>query len=226
MKISISPDELLYLTYHQLAHFFFISQEEMNSLSCILAEVLERCKKCFSHITCRYYTSEGTVFFDPLHSDQHAVFLYFLSNSLYHTGNKRLAEKVYRLNKAMNGNDIYCTVELPEIFKIEHSLGTIIAPGTRIGNYFKISQNCTLGNNNGCLPVIGEHVYVLSASKIVGNCKIGDRVVVSANTYIKDTDIPSDSIVFPAFKNGRVGVEVKPLSEKLLSYNNLTLFYE
>ena len=75
-----------------------------------------------------------------------------------------MAEKVYRLNKMMNGNDIYCSVEMPEIFKIEHSIGTIIAPGCKIGNYFKISQNCTLGNNNGCLPVLGEHVYMLSVN--------------------------------------------------------------
>lgn len=226
MKISISRDEMLRLTIHQLNNLFFISSEELTILSTIQDNVLLRCEKCFSHINCRYYSSGGETYFNPLHSDQHAIFLYFLCNSLYHAGYMTLAEKVYRLNKAMNGNDIYCTVELPEIFKIEHSIGTIIAPGTRIGNYFKISQNCTIGNNNGHLPIIGEHVYILSGSKIVGNCIIGDQVVVSANTYIKDMNIPSGSIVFPTFKNGRLGVNIRPLSEKLLSYNNITLFHE
>lgn len=224
MEISISKDELLKLTIHQLQSIFFISSEETDAINTILDSVLERCERCFSKITCRYYSSEDKVRFSPLHSDQHAVFLYFLSNSLYHTGteNKTLAEKVYRLNKMMNGNDIYCSVELPEIFKIEHSIGTIIAPGSKIGNYFKISQNCTLGNNNGCLPVLGEHVYMLSGSKIIGNSVIGDNVIISANTYIKDTNIPSGSIVFPAVK----GVIIKPIPEKILGYNNITLFHD
>lgn len=222
MEISISKEELLKLTIHQLENIFFIGLEEKESIRLILDSVLLRCERCFSKITCRYYSSENNVYFSPLHSDQHAVFLYFLSNSLLHIGEKNLAEKVYRLNKMMNGNDIYCSVEMPEIFKIEHSIGTIIAPGCKIGNYFKISQNCTLGNNNGCLPVLGEHVYMLSGSKIIGNSNIGDHVIVSANTYIKDTDIPSGSIVFPAIR----GVVIKPIPERILHYNNITLFHD
>lgn len=37
---------------------------------------------------------------------------------------------------------------------------------------------------------------MLSNSKVLGGCKIGSHVIISANTYIKDTDIPSGSIVF------------------------------
>ncbi len=222
MEISISKDELFQLTIHQLENIFFIKPEETESVRQILDSVLLRCERCFSKITCRYYSFEDKVYFSPLHSDQHAVFLYFLSNSLLQVGEKNLAEKVYRLNKMMNGNDIYCSVELPEVFKIEHSIGTIIAPGCKIGNYFKISQNCTLGNNNGHLPVLGEHVYMLSGSKIIGNSNIGDHVIISANTYVKDTDIPSRSIVFPAIR----GVVVKPIPEKILNYNNITLFHD
>lgn len=35
-----------------------------------------------------------------------------------------------------------------------------------------------------------------SNSKILGKSKIGDNVIVSANTYIKDEDIPDNSLVF------------------------------
>jgi len=49
--------------------------------------------------------------------------------------------------------------------------------------------------------VIGENVRMMSGSKILGECIVGDHVVFSANTYIKDTDIPSCSIVFGSSPN-------------------------
>ena len=33
-------------------------------------------------------------------------------------------------------------------------------------------------------------------SKIIGNSHVGNNVVISAMTYIKDQDVPSDVIVF------------------------------
>lgn len=37
---------------------------------------------------------------------------------------------------------------------------------------------------------------MLSNSKILGSSKIGDNVIVAANTYIKDEDVPSNVIAF------------------------------
>lgn len=59
-----------------------------------------------------------------------------------------------------------------------------------------VSQGCTVGNNHGEYPSFGESVFMLSNSKVLGGCEIGSHVIISANTYIKDTDIPSGSIVF------------------------------
>lgn len=33
-------------------------------------------------------------------------------------------------------------------------------------------------------------------SSFIGKCNIGDNVILSAGTLVKDTDIPSNSIVF------------------------------
>lgn len=101
----------------------------------------------------------------------------------------------------LNACDIYCTVELPPIFKIGHSLGTVIAPGTKIGNYFYILQNCTLGNNNGHVPVLEDWVFMMPGSKVVGKSHIGHHSVIASNTYIKDCDIPPYSIVFGSSPN-------------------------
>ena len=40
---------------------------------------------------------------------------------------------------------------------------------------------------------------MLSGSKILGNCRIGNNVQFAANSYIKDKDVPSDTIVFGQF---------------------------
>ena len=42
---------------------------------------------------------------------------------------------------------------------------------------------------------------MLSNSKIIGNSIVGDNVLIAANTYIKDTNIPSNSIVFGTSPN-------------------------
>ena len=37
---------------------------------------------------------------------------------------------------------------------------------------------------------------MLSNSKVIGDCAIGSDVIISANAYVKDTNIPAGSIVF------------------------------
>lgn len=61
---------------------------------------------------------------------------------------------------------------------------------------FLFIKGCTVGGNGGVSPEIGKHVLMLSDSKILGSSKIGENVIVAANTYIKDEDVPSNVIVF------------------------------
>lgn len=66
-------------------------------------------------------------------------------------------------------------------------------------------QGCTVGGNlrggEELYPTIGKNVAIYSNSKIIGNCIIGDNVILSANKYIKDVNISLDSIVFVQDKN-------------------------
>lgn len=70
----------------------------------------------------------------------------------------------------------------------------------RLDNFFAM-QGCTVGGNKNCYPTIGDNVKMFSNSKILGNSTVGDNVWLSANTYVKDTDIPSNSIVFGSHKD-------------------------
>ncbi len=159
-------------------------------------EALEKCEYCFKFIKNKYFKSGGDIIFNPFNSMQNTVFLYQLSNILYKRyQNNTLADRVYYLNKIMNCIDLYYELELPNIIYFQHAVGTFIGRA-KIGDFLVIHQNCTIGANKNKYPIIGKNVTLYPYACILGNCKIGDNVVISANTYIKDCDIPDNSIVY------------------------------
>ncbi|WP_218157038.1 hypothetical protein [Donghicola eburneus] len=101
------------------------------------------------------------------------------------------------MNKAINGLDLYYEVEMPDIFLLDHPVGTVMGRA-KYSNHFSFGQNCTVGNNKGIFPEIGERVNMMSGSKILGKSRIGNNVIIAANAYIKDQDVPSHTIVFGA----------------------------
>ncbi|EJF09718.1 transferase hexapeptide repeat containing protein, partial [Pontibacter sp. BAB1700] len=175
--------------------------EEKLILKDLIEIALIRSEKCFSRSRNKYYSKNGETYFNPFHSGQYTIFLYYLSNSIYLTGdNRTLADRIYFLNKTLNSCDLFYEISLPEIFMLDHPVGSVMGRA-EYGNYFSFSQGCTVGNNKGIFPKIGENVKMLAYSKILGNCNVGNNVVVAANTFIKDTDIPDNALVFGASPN-------------------------
>ncbi len=95
----------------------------------------------------------------------------------------------------MNACDLFYEVELPSYFKLDHPVGSVMGRA-QYSDGFCFSQNCTVGNNKGIYPIIGKNVRMCANSSIIGNCHIGDNVVLGAGCGVKDEDIPSDSLVF------------------------------
>ena len=128
------------------------------------------------------------------------IFLYWLSRELFLNRKSELADKVYYLNKALNSVELFYEVKLPDIWTCEHPLGSVMGKAV-YGNYFSFYQGCTVGGNfkkDGTIiyPQIGHHVKMFSNSKILGNSNVGNNVIISANCYIKNQDVPNDTIVF------------------------------
>jgi serine O-acetyltransferase len=203
MKIEIPRLKLIELIKGQLKTLFlFDEQSEGKALLDAVDLSLEHCEFCFRHNRNKYYQQEGETYFNPYHSGQYSIFLYFLSRQLYLFSKQRntLADRVYYLNKCLNCLDIYYEVEMPSIFFLDHPLGSVLGRA-KYGEKFSFSQNCTVGNNKGGYPAFGENVKMMSSSKVLGNCKIESNVIISANTYIKDCDIPEYSLVFGSSPN-------------------------
>ena len=143
-----------------------------------------------ANIRNKYYAEAELV--SPLQSCQYAMFLYFLSRAL---GRQSAKDMVYNLLKMVSGADVYHQVALPETFFFDHPVGTVLGRAA-YGNHFMFAQGVTVGNNKGAYPEFGDCVCLNSGAKVLGRCRIGDNVILAANAYVKDRDIPSGSIVF------------------------------
>lgn len=201
MQYSIPENKILELLEKQLSHFFFLSDEERACLLSAYPFVMKRVEKNFAASTNKYFNRGNDTYFNPYHSGQWLIFLYFISYELAHPSDQReantlLSDRVYYLNKIMNGCDLFYEVKLPDIFGVEHPVGTVIGKGT-IGEGFFFYQGCVVGaSSDNIYPIIGKNCKMWAHSKIIGKCHIGDNVSLGAGCLIKDCDIPSNSVVF------------------------------
>ena len=205
MILELSLEEIKKLLVHQLSNLFLPPPEnEKMLIEKVFGRTIERLNFNFSQNPNKYYyreTEKGKEsYFNPFHSGQWTIFLYYLSYELGHLQEDKhcamiLADKVYYLNKMMNSCDLYHQVELPDYFRLDHPQGSVIGRAV-YGNGFTFLQCCTVGNNKGLYPVIGDNVKMCMNYAILGNSHIGNNVIVGAGALIKDQNIPDNCIVF------------------------------
>lgn len=85
----------------QLQHFFPDGGDP--DLRPVASPALERVEVCFAPIKLPMYRQGDQPYFNHLHSDHYAVFVYLASSVAFQRGELRLAAKLYGLNKALNG---------------------------------------------------------------------------------------------------------------------------
>lgn len=199
MYCKLSKDEILGMVKHQISSNWggYITSEINNN---VINLALSRSEECYSKSKSKYFRNGNEIEFHIENSIQYSIFLYYLSNSLYKSGNMDSASYVYYLNKIMNSVELFYAVELPDHFGMEHPLGSVMGRA-KYGDYFFFYQGCTVGGNGGFYPILGNNVTMYSNSKVLGNSSIGNNVIIGANVYIKDTDISDNSIVFGQYPN-------------------------
>ena len=136
--------------------------------------------------------------FNYLHSSQYCQYLYFLANTIWrHEKDGAACTRLFLLNKALNGIDLFYEIEMPRIFFIGHSVGIVLAKAT-YGDYLVLYQNSTVGKNHGDAPVLGQGVVMYPNTAVIGRCEVGDRTVISQGTSIVNRDTPDDCVAYPA----------------------------
>ena len=79
MTFEISKDDIIKELISQLTSFFSVSREETIILNLLSETVFKRCEINFSKNKNKYYSKSGEAYFNPYHSGQYTVFLYYFS---------------------------------------------------------------------------------------------------------------------------------------------------
>lgn len=136
--------------------------------------------------------------FNVLQSSQHAIYLYFLANTIFRqTGDTAAPTRLFLMNKAFNGIDLFYEIEMPPVFYIGHSVGIVLAKAT-YGNYLVLYQNSTVGRHKDQIPVIGERVVLYPNTAVIGRSVVEDDAVVSQGTSIVNRRVPAGQMAFRA----------------------------
>jgi serine O-acetyltransferase len=194
MICSIKGKDLASYVQKQVSLFFPDNDIiEASQIEKYLDEVMGRLEFCFSHIDNKYYFHNGRVLFNHLNGDHYASFLYFLSNTIWlKSKDARVPSKIFLLNKALHGIDLFYEVSMPDIFILVHPVGAVLGRAT-YGNYLRIYQGCTVGSIHGKgYPIIGENLTMYSNSSLLGSCKIGDNVILGAGARVFNSIIDSE----------------------------------
>lgn len=196
IETSLSEKEMKVYLEKQLLTFFPDGRLDFDTtdVSESIHDAYARLDYCFSHIIRKGYRLDNHSYFNHMHSDQYAVFLYYLSNSLWKMSeNRDVCDRLIYLNKVLNGIWTTYRVELPSIMMFEHPLGTVLGHAT-YNDFFLVTQGCTVATGDVIdgiqYPVIGKGVAMRTGAIIVGNRSVGNYVQCGANSFNYGKDIP------------------------------------
>jgi len=192
---SLSPDALAQLASRQVNGMFpDESPVSAADLTEAVSAALARVEHCFTRIDNKYFFDGTQAVFDHLHGDQYAMWLYLLSHQLFKAGGPVAAcKKLFLLNKALHGCDVFYEVELPSIFLFVHPLGTVLGRGS-YSDYLIVYQRAGIGSNHDVYPTLGAHLTLRPGSAVLGRCIVGDCCSIAAESLLLDRDLPANSL--------------------------------
>ncbi len=141
--------------------------------------------------------------FNKLISWQYATFLYKLAHMCVRNGvNDAATDRLFLLNKALNGLDLHPNIELPKNFFLSHTNSAVFARAS-YSDYCVFHQGITVGRKGDERPVMEEYLVMYPASMIIGNCYVRKNTVLAPGVRLIDTNTPGNCYVFED-GNGRV----------------------
>ena len=162
------------------------------SVNAHLDEALERLHRCIN--ACAPWRPDE---FNVLQSSQHCIYLYYLANTIWtRSGDTAAGTRLFLMNKAFNGIDLFYEIAMPEVFYIGHSVGIVLAKAT-YGNHLVLYQNSTVGRHKDQIPVIGDRVVLYPNTAVIGRSSVGSDSVVSQGVSVVNKQVPHGVIAFP-----------------------------
>ena len=203
IKTSLTVKELDTYLKRLVSHFVPDGYETKHDTQYLLERSLDRIEHCFSRIERKYYQDSHGVVFDHLNGDHMASLLWFYSNTIWkETGDEEMPTRLFYINKALHGIDLFYSVQMPDVFLLVHPVGTVIGKAT-FSDYLVVYQNCTIGATIDIYPHFGEGVVLYSRTTVIGKSSVGKNVVFAAGASIIDTDVPDGTVVAGSYPKHR-----------------------
>ncbi|MDB5822789.1 MAG: hypothetical protein JWR21_1493 [Herminiimonas sp.] len=162
---------------------------DIERLDAIVLQALERLRPILAAV--RNFEPER---FNHFHTLQYATFLYLLSNEQWLTGSTdALADRLFCLNRALNGIDLFYTLQMPNVFFLSHALGTVLGNAS-YGNGLVVFQHVTVGRVGDNRPTLGNNIVLFPGAVVTGKTIIGDNSVVAAATVVHGVHVPNNSV--------------------------------
>lgn len=126
------------------------------------------------------------------------VCFYFRTTKYFENRNKILFYLLFLIYKRVQ---IKFGIQLPHKTRVgrglqfSHYSGIVINPEALIGENFTIFQCVTVGSVRGKgFPIIGHNCVLFAGSKVIGNVRLGNNVIVAANAVVTK-DFPDNAVV-------------------------------
>lgn len=127
-----------------------------------------------------------------------AQFYHKVAQFFYKRKHFLIARFISEKAKRKTGIEIHPGAIIGKGLFIDHGTGVVIGETAIIGNDVTIFQGVTLGGTGKEKgkrhPTIGNHVFIGSGAKILGNIKIGDSVKIGANAVVLK-DVKSNTTI-------------------------------
>jgi serine O-acetyltransferase len=204
VQLSLQPNDLVLYVRRQFENLF-PDGADLGDLAKFVDLALERVDHCFSRVRLKGFFANGEARFSHGHSDQYAIFLYYLANSAFHERpGHPIADKAYTLNKALHALDAFYEVELPDVFAVQHPVGTVLGRAT-YSDYFICYHNCTVGANlENDYPSFGRGMVMYGGSRVIGRTVVGDNSFVSTGAIVIDGGpLEGGSVLHGIYPNAR-----------------------
>ena len=159
-----------------------------------LRTALSRTKRCLAPV-------KGANEFNYLISGHYATFLYYLSKVVGDQGNTFVSTKLFLLNKALNGIDLFYEVAMPDVFLIGHTVGMVFAKAS-YSDYCVFHQGCTVGRSGEDRPELRRGLVMYPNSSVIGRCRVERNTVLTPGVQLINSDTPGNCLVFSG-KSGR-----------------------
>ena len=181
--------------FNRQINFFTNSTIDIGDFSKVLKKSIEKYLYCLNCKSIKHYPK------NIINSgDEYTSFLVFLSREAYIHDYLELAEACYLLNRRLNNFDCFYTREIPDIFHLEHPLGSVIGQA-HFSNFLVLYQGVIIGGDLKCrYPSFQEGVALFAKSSIIGNCKIGTNCAIGANTQLFQKDLAENNSI--SLRNG------------------------